>query len=394
MKKLSLCLMLSALMGCANVMDKIKTFNSGDSQAQEATAFFTKGDLRNAQIMANEALEKNPNQVQALLVAALTAEGSANPNQATAYYERIILLNPQELTSLATTDMKPVKVIDVAKKRLRALNIKNSEVIIEDYQGDKVFNIKAQTANKQNKSALEEALFIKEQKDVNYTQANAEANVKAVEVLFDDEEKNKISRFLILKELAENDLITKEEFLSARMTNIGALLPLTNTPPAYGLGKPVPSADIILERIAILKEGLSDRSISSKEYIAERNAIITALMPAKPRLRDGKKAPAKDILAAAKDLRKLEVLSELSLITKSEKQKEIKAIETFLGLNQEPKIIEKVVEIEKIVEVPSPLPSPLPQQEADETVVIDLTKVKEEADSNKSPSTPQVSSPF
>ncbi len=380
-KKISLCLMLAALMGCANVMDK---FNSGNSQAEDAAYHFSKGDLRSAQTMANKALMKNPNQVQALLVAALTAEGSANPNQAIGYYERIIVLNPQELTPLATTDMKPVKVVDVAKKRLRALNIKNSEVIIEDYEGDKVFNIKAATSNKQNKSALEEALFIKEQKDTNYTQASAQANVKAVEVLFDDAEKNKISRFLILKELAENDLITKEEFLSSRMTNVGALLPLSNQPPAYGLGKPVPSADAILERIAILKEGLADRSVSSKEYLAERNAIITALMPSKPRIRDSKKAPAKDILSAAKDLRKLEVLSELNLITQAEKEKETKAIETYLGMNQEPKIVEKIVE--KVVEVKVPAQPTTPQP-----VSIDTTKITEEV---APPAIPQVTNPF
>ena len=47
-------------------------------------------------------------------------------------------------------------------------------------------------------------------------------------------------------------MVTKEEFLNGRMANLGGLLPLTNTPPAYGVVKPVPSPDLILERIRAL----------------------------------------------------------------------------------------------------------------------------------------------
>ena len=52
-----------------------------------------------------------------------------------------------------------------------------------------------------------------------------------------------------------------------------------------------------------------------------------------------KKAPAKDIISAAKDLRKLEVIYDLGLITTSEKAKEQKAIEQYLGIktSEEPK---------------------------------------------------------
>ena len=44
------------------------------------------------------------------------------------------------------------------------------------------------------------------------------------------------------------------------------------------------------------------------------------------------KAPSKDILSAAKDLRKLEVISQLNLITDKEKAAEKAAIEKNLGL--------------------------------------------------------------
>lgn len=56
-----------------------------------------------------------------------------------------------------------------------------------------------------------------------------------------------------MKELAENDMITKEEFLKARQSNIGGLLPLTNAPAGFTVDKPVPSPDMIIERINALK---------------------------------------------------------------------------------------------------------------------------------------------
>lgn len=129
-------------------------------------------------------------------------------------------------------------------------------------------------------------------------------------------------------------MITKEEFLSRRSTNIGGLLPLTNTPPAAGVDNPVPSADLIIERINALKDAVESRAITPREFSAERDIIIEALLPPTPRTRMKPKAPSKDILGAAKDLRKLEVLYDLNLITSNEKAAEQKAVEKYLGINR------------------------------------------------------------
>ena len=152
--------------------------------------------------------------------------------------------------------------------------------------------------------------------------------------MFNDEEKNTISRFIIFKDLAENDLITKEEFLRGRQANIGGLLPLTHAPASTQVIKPVPSADIIMDRIKALKSAVEDRAITGKEFSAERNLIIEAVLPPKPVQRLKKKAPSKNIIDAAKDLRKLEVLYNLNLITSGEKEKETDVIEHALGLKE------------------------------------------------------------
>ena len=137
----------------------------------------------------------------------------------------------------------------------------------------------------------------------------------------------------ILKELAENDMITKEEFLAARQSNIGGLLPLTNAPAGITADKPVPSPDVIIERINALKAATEERAITPREFSAERDLIIEAILPPAPRQRLKRQAPAKDLLSAAKNLRKLEVIYDLDLITTKEKQKEQAAIERNLGIN-------------------------------------------------------------
>ena len=129
-------------------------------------------------------------------------------------------------------------------------------------------------------------------------------------------------------------MITKDEFLSRRTANVGGLLPLTSTPPATGIDAPVPSPDLIIERINVLKDAVESRAITPREFSAERDVIIEALLPPNPRTRMKPKAPSKDILGAAKDLRKLEVIYDLNLITSKEKDAEKKAIERYLGINR------------------------------------------------------------
>lgn len=309
----------------------------GDSDAQLATVAYSQGKFDEAENYVIQALRLNPRHPQALMVGALVYEKLGRLNRARQYYEDLIIIGENESTVLGSPDGMPQKMSDIAKTRLRRLNMQQSEFMIENKDGAMTFNISKEAAARQGKSAMEEALFARQQKLVADNQASADADIKAVELLFDDNEKNVISRFLIMQELAEKDMITKQEFLEARQSNIGGLLPLSNKAPAFGINAPVPSPDLIIERINALREAMEARAITPKEFSAERDLIITAILPPEPRLRMQPKAPSKDIMSAAKDLRKLEVISELGLITKNEKAKEKKAIEEGLGLNNIPK---------------------------------------------------------
>ena len=307
----------------------------GGQAADLATVAYSQGNFEEAERQVVRALNQNPRHPQALLVGALLYEKLGRPNRARQYYEDLMIVGGEEMTLLGSSSGVPEKMSEIARQRLRLLTIQQSDLIInEDSTGAKVFTVTPEASARQGKSAMEEALFRREQKLSFDNTASSEADRKAVEILFTDAEKNAISRFLIIKELAERDLITKEEFLSARQANIGGLLPLTNTAPAFGIDRPIPSSSLIIERINALKEAVESRAITPREFSVERNLIIEAILPPSPRTRAPNKAPSKDILSAAKDMRKVEVIYEMNLITAKEKEKEQKAIEKYLGMNK------------------------------------------------------------
>lgn len=329
------CMVLMALNACAIVDKKdsdddsnwfVRMFEKdGNEEASLATVAYSHGDFKKAEELVHEALKANPRNQQALLVGALTAEKTGRLNRARQYYEDLIIIGGDQMTILGTNSATPEKIADIAKRQLRMLEVKQSELVIENKNGVKSFNISKESGAKQSSSAIKKA----------WKKKPASAKKKAdVGALFNQQEQNIISRFLALKELAEKDLITQEEFLTRRQANIGGLLPLTHTPGGIGIDEPVPSPDLIIERIEVLKEAVENRAITPNEFSAERDTIIVALLNPNPRARLKPKAPARDIFGAAKDLRKLEALYDLNLITSKEKEKEKAAIEKYLGINK------------------------------------------------------------
>lgn len=350
------------------------TFSDGGSEeAGKATVAYSQGDFAKTEEHVLKALEENPKQQQALLVGALMSEKTGRLNRARQYYEELIIINGNETTILGNEQMLPEKISDVAKKRLRLLEVKQSNLVIEDANGAKVFNISQPAGQAQSRSAIEEALFKREQQKIAEQQPSSEAEIRAVQILFTDQEQNIISRFLILKELAEKDLITKQEFLRARMANVGGLLPLTHKPGAFGIDRSVPAPDVILERIKVLKDAVESRAITPQEFSAERDLIIEALLPPNPRLRMQNKIPSRDVMGAAKDLRKLEILYDLNLITAKEKAAEKAAIEKYLGINRAPA---KKAAAKKVVK-PAAQPCTIDNKSAPCTLTDKKTEVKE-----------------
>lgn len=386
---------------------KMLTLNDdGKEEAMQATEAYTQGRFDEAAQYVDEALIENNKNAQALIVGALTYEQIGRPNRARQFYEDLIVYGGNETTVLGSTTGLPAKMTDIAKQRLRLIDMKQTKLVVEDKDGMKIFNISKQAADAQRHSAIAEALYAKEKRKANSSPESVTTDqVKAAEVLFSDEEQNIITRFLILKELAENDLVTKEEFLTARNTNIGGLLPLTHKAPAYGVEKSVPSPDLVIERINALKEAVESRAITPREFSAERDIIIEALLPPHPRKRLKNKAPSRDVMNAAKDLRKLELLLDLELITNKEKEEEKQAIEKYLGVNRQEK--EKVSDTPKEVKTQiapaetmpaAVVPTPVLTEPKPEIIEGSIEVISSAPETNNPPSPkpliPNVSSPF
>ena len=330
---------LSLLSACA-VVDKkdtpeesnwfVRLFEKdGQTDADRATLAYSNGLFQKTLEYSTEALKANPRNQQALLVGALAAEKLGRYNKARQYYEDLIIINGTETSILGSSDGQPQKISEIAKNNLRAITIAQSNLTIENRDGTKHFAIAEDAGALQSKATIAQALS---KKDIPAVRSQP----VGIDDIFSPEEQNIVSRFLILKELAEKDFITKDEFLSRRSANIGGLLPLTRQAPGIGIDQPVPSPDLIIERLEILKEGVENRAITPREFSAERDVIIEALMSPAPRQRLKNKAPSKNILDAAKDLRRLEVLSSLNLITDSEHTAEKKAVEKYLGIGRAP----------------------------------------------------------
>lgn len=353
----------------------------GQNYADRATIAYSNGQFNQTLEYTTEALKANPRNQQALLVGALAAEKLGRYNKARQYYEDLIIINGQETSILGSSDGQPQKISEIAKNNLRVITIAQSNLTIENRDGTKHFAIADDAGELQSKTTIANALS---KKNISAVRTQP----IGVDDIFTPQEQNIVSRFLILKELAEKDFITKDEFLSRRLANIGGLLPLTRKAPGIGIDQPAPSPDLIIERLEILKEGVESRAITPREFSVERDIIIEALMSPNPRQRIKNKAPSKNVLDAANDLRRIEVLYNLNLITENERNAEQKAVEKYLGINRtqdKPKVVVKTEPV-TTVEAPAPIQIVSTPKEAPQSAA-----VESEAINN---STPAVTSPF
>ena len=206
---------LSLLSACA-VVDKKDTAEpsnwfvsmferDGQEDAEKASLAYMNGNFKQALELTSDSLKANPRNQLALLVGALSAEKLGRVNKARQYYEDLILINGEETSILGTPDNQPQKISATAKTRLRALTIAQTNLTIENHDGTKTFAVPQQTGTQQSKKAINKALAKK---------SPVVAKRTNIDNLFPGDQQNIVTRFLILKELAEKDFITKEEFLS------------------------------------------------------------------------------------------------------------------------------------------------------------------------------------
>ena len=142
-----------------------------------------------------------------------------------------------------------------------------------------------------------------------------------------DGESKVIERFATLARLRDTELISPEEFALRRSANLGALLPLTQPPPALATDRPAPLAQDMISRLEAIAQFYMIGALDAESYKTERAGILGGLMPLPT---DADKAPEID-RAVDPELHqvRLERLLAAELISRAEYDAESAAL---LGL--------------------------------------------------------------
>jgi hypothetical protein len=88
-----------------------------------------------------------------------------------------------------------------------------------------------------------------------------------------------IERFATLARLRDAELISPEEYALRRNANLGALLPLTQPPPALDTDQPAPRAANIISRLEAIAQFYMSGALGADAYQVERANILGGLMP-------------------------------------------------------------------------------------------------------------------
>ena len=335
------------LSGCSGLFEKggllsHERWGNENLYADKAILSLIKGDIEDAEENVKKTLRINPKNPYALLVGAIIYENIGYPNRARQYYEDIITYKPSVSSLLGNINqLEPVNIRDVAQKRLQVVNVKENRLSwsIPKETSRPVIAPYEQSLSKKQVSFENDAFApvltsgaIEKPYNVSKIPSFAENTDEGSRQLFDEDDVNSIARFVTFKKLAEEGLITRDEFLRRRKENLGALLPFTRRPPAIGLGRAVPSNDMIVSRLQALRSAFEMRAITAREYTAERSVILDALLPAAISNRARHRTAPKDLLLAATAVRRLETLKKMGLITSEEKKEERWVIEHMLRM--------------------------------------------------------------
>jgi len=229
------------------------------TQADAALAALAKGRLSDAESWATRALEFNPNDPYALLVRGMLADQTGQRGVAREAYQRIVDLrttvriDPQPLNPAST----PRPLVEIAAERLGTL------------PPDAVAPGMARVPGISGPTLLGEV----------------QAAVAGTPVARDAAWQTISSRFETLELLLSDALITPDEYQARRAANLGAIMPLTQPPPAAGLTRPAPRATAIAARLKDIADTYQRGAMSARQHAEERRAILDALLPSEPRER-------------------------------------------------------------------------------------------------------------
>lgn len=295
---------------------------------EEAILSLSLGDFDKAVNYSNEALKVDPNDAYALMVAGIAYDNLGYPNRSRRYYEDVMALPAGNQAAMFGQFKKtqPQELRAIAAQRLNFMEQKELPFAKVDAEtGAAVFT--------QNNG---DASVIKVQAGTKLSPKGAEAfviekqSVKGGLDMLDEGDRNVVQRFLTFIRLRDEKLVTQEEWQIRRSVNLGGLMPYSLQPAGQGLDLPAPEADAIIHRLDALRAALEIRAITPQEHAVEREIILEALLPSKPRALMPPKALPEGVMDGAKMLRRIETLQRMGLITPAEAAVEKKATENLI----------------------------------------------------------------
>lgn len=291
----------SALAGCAVGEGGMVEIMAPPAPAVDsALAALSRGRLAEAEDWSARALAANPRDPYALLIQGMLAERAGQPEVAREAYAAILALKPDATIDLTPLDMDtaPRPLTEIAAGRMNRLPpapVRSGFARVPGVTGPTAMETPAPGPAQ-----------------------GADETDPVWETIS--------QRFEIMKRLYADSLITDVEYSDRRAENRGALLPLTQPPPSAGLSRPAPRATAVAGRLRDLANSFERGAISARDHAEERRAILDAMLPADPLLREQADMRPKSPRAVESMGRRLEDALRRGLITPDEYEAERAAL--------------------------------------------------------------------
>ncbi|MBX2830523.1 MAG: tetratricopeptide repeat protein [Rhodospirillales bacterium] len=319
--------MVSWVSACAPLLDQDFWDEATSFTDENYTALglqqLATGDYASAEKLFDEALRKNPQDGHAMLWRSVLYQNTNRPDRAKDGFDTLIAMNPPGtvlMSSAAGTQPRPLR--DAAEYNLMRLK--------RGLPGSLSINDQIVTGP----SSLGNTTPVAALPSNNGSPVMATGPVKAMDIpagaALSAGDEAIAKRFAILRNLQSVGLVTPEEYSARRSANLGALLPMSQAAPSAFLNNPPPDGSQVEQRLNQLNRALQIGAITVQEHVAERTAILDALLPAQPRQRANPLPAPQGLMDAARQIARIEDLQKMKLVTPDEFKRERDAIEASI----------------------------------------------------------------
>jgi hypothetical protein len=327
--------MVSWVSACAPLLDQDfwdeATSFADDNYTALGLQQLASGDYASAEKYFDEALRKNPQDGHAMLWRSVLYQNTNRPDRARDGYETLIAMNPPGTVLMSSaTGTQPRPLRDAAEFNLSRLqrglpgSLSINDQIISGPSGLGNGATAVATGRAGNAPMA----------SGNPMSSMTSAPTKPMDVpagaALSAGDEAIAKRFAILRNLQSTGLVTPEEYSARRSANLGALLPMSQPAPSAFLNNPPPDGTQVEQRLNQLNRALQIGAITVQEHVAERTAILDALLPAQPRQRATPPPAPQGLMDAARQIARIEDLQQMKLVTPDEFKRERDAIEAAI----------------------------------------------------------------